>query len=1069
MGVESWTEIKEILELAIEKPPGQREQFLEQRCSGDGDLRTRIDSLIDSYERVGNFMEDGAIGSVADAFSSSENELFPGDRLGRYCIIDALGEGGMGKVYLAEDLDLHRRVALKVLRDDLWWYKQARQRLLREARAAARLDHPNICSIYEIGDTDDHSFIAMQYIEGKTLGDVMAHRGLNQGETLALALQIAGALEEAHSHHIIHRDIKPANIIINEKRQAKVLDFGLAKSIEPKPKGTEADISSSGAVMGTVPYMSPEQLRGKAIDARTDIFSFGTLLYEMLTGRQAFGQDNNAETISSILNDEPDLSIIPPRFLPLVKRSIAKNADDRYQTISEMASDLNALADGTFKDASERATISNWFGTRAAISTAFRRYFSSSDRKRPDDSARSYYQWQDADSDARTVSLTEPVPLVQPTAQHALRPRRGSWIYVGAAALMLGSIPLVLWYSRSTGDPHDFDSLRPVRLVSWKDAASFIYMGYSSSHNGKMIAYSSKQEGAVEGIHVRQVVDGGDTLVTKDQWINYNPIWSPDDQQIAFISNRNGLFGIYTASFLGGNSTLVKMFDDGLFSLRHWSNDGAAIYYEEHGNLFRLDLTSRQPAQITAFEPRRAAGRDFAFSSDESRIVYRDTVNGQTDLWVAAANGQTPVRLTDDAEIESSPSWHPDGKRIVYSLVRDGYSQINVAYLDGRPPEQITRGEGEHQLIDVSADGKNLFYTTWEDRSDVWGINVGSGQEFQVAAEKEAEFWPAEAPDGSAILYQTNPAVNPVPFITDSVIAIGRPGEQNQPKRVPGYDPQWLPDSRSISFLRWQGLEKKNALWTYDTVTGEEKLVVAGDIGMPSFSVLPYNRAQTREFSFSPDGKEAAYVSTRAGVMNVQKKLLDSSDPIDISQNTDSSVNYYCPLFSPNGKRVAFISVHTEPSDGRKTTRVWIAEAGSVKEIYVTTNSLRLLGWGGNEDLVLEARDGFIKTDPTDVQLVRLSIQGRLESSADLTGIYAYSAALAADGRSVAFTARQNERDDIFVIAASGGTRKKISSNNDPRMYFGSISWSPDGQTLFFDKHDRVNSISMFENFSGKR
>src|SRR5262249_23936690 len=162
-------------------------------------------------DRIGDFMEDGAIGTVADAFAPSKNGLEPGDTLGRYKIVRMLGEGGMGTVYLADDPDLHRQVAVKVLRDDLWWYAQARQRLLREARAAAKLDHPNICSIYEVSDKDGRSFIVMQYVEGRTLSDVMANGGVSGNGCLKIALQIADALAEAHSHHLIHRDIKPAN------------------------------------------------------------------------------------------------------------------------------------------------------------------------------------------------------------------------------------------------------------------------------------------------------------------------------------------------------------------------------------------------------------------------------------------------------------------------------------------------------------------------------------------------------------------------------------------------------------------------------------------------------------------------------------------------------------------------------------------------------------------------------------------------------------------------------------------------------------------------------------------
>ena len=1064
MEAENWHQVKEILEHAIEQSADEREAFIEEKCSGDVSLRVKIDSLISSYERVGDFMEDGPMGSVADMFAP-EDEVQPGERLGRYEVVRVLGEGGMGKVYLAEDPDLHRQVAIKVLRNDLWWYKQARQRLSREARAAARLDHPNICSIYEIEDSDERSFIVMQCVEGQTLGEVMAKGGLGGRESLRIALQIAGALEEAHSHHIIHRDIKPANIIINEKRQVKVLDFGLAKSIKPGSEENEMDLSSSGAVMGTVPYMSPEQLRGKTVDGRSDIFSLGALLYEMLSGRQAFRKESNAETISYILNDEPDLSVIPASFRPIVQKSLRKRAGDRYQNISDVAKDLQSLESGSVDDTVPDASFSNWFGAKSVISSAFRRYFS--DRIGDGSNGRPLYHWQDSDSDARTVRLTEPVVLGQTTERHPLTIRTRPVFLIGISIFAVALIPALLYWSmRPQSDLHSFDSLRFVRLVSWKDAASSVYLGYSSSHNGKMIAYSSKQDGPNGGLYVRQISEGGDIRVTKDPWNNYSPIWSPDDQRLAFVSFRNNAYGIYSTPFLGGDTTLIKSIDRGVVLLQHWSNDGSAIYYEFNGNLFRLDLSTRQAEQLTSFTPREASAREFAFSPSEDRIVYRDVVDGQTDLWMRPVNGGEAKRLTNDRETESRPSWHPDGNRIMYSVFRDGYTQINIAYADGRQPEQLTRGEGEHQLVDVSSDGKNIIYTSWEDRSDVWSIDVETGRESPVANAKEAEFWPDVSPDGTLIAYQTNSALNPVGFMTDSAIAISSPQGSRMPKIVKGYDPRWMPDNQHIAFYRWQDAEKLNSLWILDTVTGAEEKVVDEKAVGPGYSTLPYDRSQSREFSWSPDGRQVIYISSVSGVSNVNKKTIETSEAVSVSQNADQGVKFYCPLFSLNGESVAYVSVQNPRGGGGKpVTRVWIDDRANVREIYSTTDGLRLLGWDGNQNLIVALTDGNLKADPNEIKIAKLSITGKLVTGASLNNVYAYSIIVSGDGETVAFTARQDDRDDIFILPVNGGLVRKLSGNNDSRIYFGSLAWSPDGKSIYFDKQEKLNTISMFENF----
>ena len=292
---ENWQQVREIFDGALRQKSERREGFVNQACGGDEILLAEVESLLASFDSAEDFLETPAIAEVADQLLTESRQFSNGQLLGRYEIIGQIGAGGMGEVYLARDKQLNRRVALKVLHQNLSADNQANRRLLREAQAAALFDHPNICAIYEISETDDCSFIVMQYVEGETLADILAKERLSVETSLDLAIQIVDALAEAHANHIIHRDIKPANIIVNKKGQAKVLDFGLAKFVEAETgEETVKSLNTSGAVMGTVPYMSPEQLRGHLLDARTDIFSFGAVFYEMVGGRQAFARDNNA-------------------------------------------------------------------------------------------------------------------------------------------------------------------------------------------------------------------------------------------------------------------------------------------------------------------------------------------------------------------------------------------------------------------------------------------------------------------------------------------------------------------------------------------------------------------------------------------------------------------------------------------------------------------------------------------------------------------------------------------------------------------------------------------------------
>ena len=269
--------------------------------------------------------------------------------ISHYKIVSQLGAGGMGEVYLAEDTQLGRRVAIKLLSSELVADERANKRLVKEARAAATLDHPNICSIYEVGQADGRSFIAMQYIEGETLDTRIKSKPLELKESLTTAAQIADALSEAHSRGIIHRDIKPANIMITSRGQAKVMDFGLARVIAAAVESeaaTQSLLTTPGTIMGTMPYMSPEQVRGEVLDGRSDIFSFGVVLYEMLSGRQPFASQSAAATISAILNEEPPTLLryapdLPEALQRIARKCLEKDRERRYQTMRDVAIDLD--------------------------------------------------------------------------------------------------------------------------------------------------------------------------------------------------------------------------------------------------------------------------------------------------------------------------------------------------------------------------------------------------------------------------------------------------------------------------------------------------------------------------------------------------------------------------------------------------------------------------------------------------------------------------------------------------------------------------------------------------------
>ena len=291
MTPERWQQLKQIFQSALERNPAERSAFLSQACADDPALRSEVESLISSHDQAGDSIE--AMAAEAATEMLADDRAIVGKQIGHYQVLSRIGRGGMGEVFLAQDTSLGRKVALKLLRSDFTRNEERLRRFRQEAQAASALNHPNILTIHEIGQEDSLHFMATEYVEGETLRQHISRARMTLGQALDVAVQVASALAAAHQAGIIHRDIKPENIMLRTDGYVKVLDFGLAKLAEPKAVDTAAPTllkveTEPGVVMGTVSYMSPEQARGLAVDARTDIWSLGVMIYEMAAGRQPF-------------------------------------------------------------------------------------------------------------------------------------------------------------------------------------------------------------------------------------------------------------------------------------------------------------------------------------------------------------------------------------------------------------------------------------------------------------------------------------------------------------------------------------------------------------------------------------------------------------------------------------------------------------------------------------------------------------------------------------------------------------------------------------------------------------
>ena len=362
MSPERWQQISRIFKSAISLDGEARAAFIDKQCGTDESLRSEVEKLLTSHRKAsdedfigGRAADDGAV-LVIDEVEEHPPRLNKGQQLGSYVILDQLGAGGMGEVYLAKDSRLERTVALKVLSPDISADQRRMQRFRQEAKVASSLNQPNILTIYEFGDVEGLTFLATEFIDGETLRHYLRNKRIKSSETVEIAIQILTALEAAHEAHIVHRDIKPENVMIRHRdRLVKVLDFGLAKVTEKRSRAVTENESEAatefkttpGVLMGTINYMSPEQARAMAVDERTDIWSVGVMLYEMLTGVTPFSGPTTSHTLVQIIEKEPPaltkVTEAPAELQRIIRKAMAKNPDERYQSARDMGVDLKTL------------------------------------------------------------------------------------------------------------------------------------------------------------------------------------------------------------------------------------------------------------------------------------------------------------------------------------------------------------------------------------------------------------------------------------------------------------------------------------------------------------------------------------------------------------------------------------------------------------------------------------------------------------------------------------------------------------------------------------------------------
>jgi eukaryotic-like serine/threonine-protein kinase len=968
MNAERWKRVDELLQSALEVAPEHRDEFLQKACTGDAALVDEIKSLLTSYRRAGDFLETPAVNVAARAMALSETQAtdvsVSGQVISHYRIIRNLGSGGMGIVCEAEDLTLGRRVAVKLLPNELATDRTAFERLQREARSASALDHPNICSIYELGEQRGQPFIVMQLLEGKTVRGWIENAAnesprLRLNQLLEFGIQIADGLEAAHQKGIIHRDIKPANIFITSRGQAKVLDFGLAKLIDdhgqqsyqqappvgpvmadaPTAPFANPHLTRTGITMGTAFYMSPEQVRGEQLDERTDIFSLGLVLYEMATGQRAFPADTAAVAHERILHDQPlpmrELEAeLPPELEKIVNKALEKERERRYQKAGEIRSDLRQLQQKTSGETAIVVAERRKARTLAAVLVMLISFATAS----------GVYFLLTREGHVPFQNFTIAQITATGKAQAAAISPDGKLILSVQNDKGLQS----LWL-RNVITATDTQLISPVPER---------YLDPSFSPDGNYVYFRKVVGPAVRNLFRMPLLAGTPQVVAAD--VDSNVSFSPDARRMAYIRGNDPELGkvwLLAANPDGGDETTLEVQDipgPGNNDFAHytaWSEDGSRIAYHSgsfatHPGVVKFfDLGGKRESLLTTIpktvlvdiawvtekkmmalysEKGSTRTQIGVISADTGNLqpVTRDTNSYSTLTISADRKTAATVQIKTTGTLELIPStsqstrfsgvsnirvenvstlaWTNDGNLIV----SDGSSLMRVG-VDGIKQATLATDPGA-SILGLATCPNGYILVSWSfhantEGSSIWRINSDGSNPVQLTYGTH-DASPTCSPDGKWAYY------------IDGLLVLKRvPVGGGRPEIVPGVAvPQLLETQGSIDFSR-DG--KRIVLFVITGSPGKLKdhLAVV-DTDAKSESVPPIVDTDPRlrtgsNFAggarFTTDGKKLVYPIVDKGVWKLWMQPLDGSPGRQIADFASERITDF--RWSPDGKTLAVV------------------------------------------------------------------------------------------------------------------------------------------------------------------
>lgn len=917
MTPEKWEQVGRIFDEATALPSEQRSSFLDAACGEDGALRREVQSLLELEGRAGDFLRAGAMEDAALGLAEVDSPSLAGRNLGRYEVRSPIGAGGMGKVYRAHDVELKRDVALKVLLNSFSQNDELLQRFNQEARAASALNHPNIVTIHEIGEVDGCRFIISEYVEGETLRQRLTRGRVNTDEAISVATAIAEGLAAAHTVGVIHRDIKPENIMLRPDGYVKILDFGLAKLNERK--GSELSSGAgfntkSGMVMGTPRYMSPEQARGLTVDSRTDVWSLGVVLYEMLSGRAPFEGQTNSDVIAAILEREPLplkslASDVPAELQRIVAKALRKDQEGRYQGMRDMLVDLKSMrreghSEGLSGKIRQHKTRAAFMLAALIVGVAGVVYAA-------------YLTYQRIRANAQPANRT----LSRLTFDEGIQ-REVTWS------------PDSRFIAYSSFKSGNFDIW--VQPVAGGDAVQVTHSPANDwqpdwSPDGTKLVFRSERDGG--GLFLVPVLGGPERKISSH---GYHPLWSPDGTKILF-SNMSSMLGtssgakLYVMSPSGDPPREILsdlLVDITGFQWAAWHPDGQRV--SVWGNRRNIGLSfwtgpitgggtvvksEREPdvqkqfnEQFTEWNYRykfrlrwAPSGRNIYFNAFAQGVsnVWKVTIDPQTLRWVAG-----PERLTTGLK-DSDVALSPDGTRLAFTMRTETTRSWSVPFdgVGGKVKgewEAVTPEGSIPDHLNLSYDGKHLLYRTKVTGSQKWELREKSlvdNRDRLLIADAGGIYTTAWSRDGTRIAYNNHGAlavvVQPVAGGEEQIIASG----ESDLVWDWSADGQWILATTKRSGA---GLPRGGCKLVMYPVSA------APDAGAQMRVMTSHAEYPLYEGRFSPDDQWVCFLANKAANGNVIYVMRSEGGPwMRVTEETGWSDK---PRWSPDGKTIYFVS-----------------------------------------------------------------------------------------------------------------------------------------------------------------